>query len=179
MTNKKFWDDYPEPIKSRAIANYERFGNLHKSEDDLRSGFLWNLTPEKGDFWGLVYKGQYDEALALLKEEVEQHESKEVEDLQAENSALLEENEELSKALSRQAQMIEDLQSENEPLKAENEALKRTIREGVQNMRMKVWNDTFQNIFKQNAATIGHSKTAANMALEEFDKTFNTQKEQV
>ena len=157
MTNKKFWDDYPEPIKSMAIANYESCDWKGKS---LKHAFNWHISPEgwspEGwDFWNRVNNRLYDVALALLQEE----EAESVDETQKEDG------------------YVDILHDKIDRLKAENEALKRTIREGVQQMRMKVWNDTFQTFYVKPNHSNYTASVEANHALEAFDKTFNTQKE--
>lgn len=150
MTNKKFWDDYPEPIKSMAITNYEIFDWKNKSDKNLKHAFNWHISPEGWYFWNHVYNGAYHESLSLLKEQ----EAESVDETQKEEG------------------YVDILHDKIDRLKAENEALKRTIKEGVQQMRMKVWNDTFQTFYVKPNQSSYTASVEANHALEAFDKTF-------
>lgn len=152
MTNKKFWDDYPEEIKKRAIANC-KLSPLRVKMNVLEHAFFWDNTPEQYDFWDLVNQGRYYEALELLDEhEIEKNIPDEV--------------------TQKERKDFEAVFVENIQLQSENAALKQQLQSGIQQMRMKVWADTLQTYIQLQRESDQEIDAHCKAALRLFDKTF-------
>jgi hypothetical protein len=163
MTKPKFWDDYPEEIKKRAIINFNNCTDPHKDFDSLKNAFLWYSTIEGDDFWSKVNNGEYEAAMSLIdnqccftkpiKDErvtITQH----YEDLQIEN---------------------EELKAENEKLKADIVELKRIIKHELDRERLRLWIDVVCSVANASNTKYEESMTTfADYFLAEFDKRFKS-----
>lgn len=172
MTKKNFWDDYPDEIKKRAIANC-KLTPLRVKPNVLEDAFFWDNTPEQYDFWDLVNQGRYYEALELLDEQ--EAEQKEANPSIEKTIEAVKDVTEAMELADNDAEELRKFFAEYDRMKAENEALKRQS-VGIEEQRKMIWAQVAIAVAgADNCVNKESCVTFADHVLKAFDERFSKQ----
>jgi predicted Rossmann fold nucleotide-binding protein DprA/Smf involved in DNA uptake len=78
-TIKEWLMDLPEPVRSRALKYGQElhWTNQNSLKAALSTAFAWDETEEESKYWVYVFRGEYNEAEALLHPDTRKQNSRE------------------------------------------------------------------------------------------------------